>query len=265
MERRICKITNTFFLIYSGIMTYTITVEDFYIEHIDETDYPTTVFSFTGEVIIVTDTSDIVYYGVSDFGSGTNSIVVPKKGKLYKNQTLVYEGRFTDKGSYTGKCILYHYNGNKQYEGGMLNNRYSGFGTTYDTDGELVYEGGWVNGLQYGEGTLYENNVLIYTGYWFEGAKNGKGTDYSSIYRIYDGEWKDNMWHGSGTHYCEDGTIVQTTWNRGQKNGIGSVELPTGHYFINCEWKSDILLSQGLEAIPMNKLRKTRNRYTVIV
>ena len=246
-------------------MTYKITVDNFYIEHVEDTDYPTTTFHFTGEVIIVTDTSDIVYYGVSDFGSGTNSIVVPKKGKLYKNQTLVYEGRFTEKGGYTGKCALYHDNGNKQYEGNMLNNRYSGFGRTYDTDGKLVYEGDWVNGLQYGEGSLYEDDLMIYSGYWFEGAKNGKGTDYSSIYRIYDGVWKDNLWHGCGKHYCEDGTIIETTWNCGQKHGIGSIELPNGHFRINCEWKYDVLMYQGQEVVPAYKIRSTRNRDTVIV
>ena len=243
-------------------MTYNICVDYIYIEHIDETDYPDITFHFTGEVNIVNTATDIKCYGIYDFNTGSNVFVLPKKGKLYKNDVLIYEGKFTENGEYTGKCVLYHENGNKQYEGTMLKHRYSGFGKEYDENGDMVYEGDWVDGLQYGQGDQYENNIMIYSGYWYHGSKTGMGQDYSSSSRIYDGEWKDNMWHGAGTHYCEDGMIIETTWNRGQKNGMGSIEMPNGNFMINCEWKNDILLRPGEEVVPFYKLRKTRNKYT---
>lgn len=243
-------------------MTYDIRVDYLYIEHIDETDYPDITFNFTGDIRIANKITDNKYYGIYDFNTGRNVFILPKKGKLYKNNTLIYEGKFTEDGEFTGKCVLYHDNGNKQYEGNMLNHRYSGFGIEYDCDGNMVYEGDWVNGLQYGIGKQYENNIMIYSGYWYDGSKTGNGQDYSSSSRIYDGEWKDNMWHGSGTHYCEDGTIINTTWVRGQKNGVGSVEMLNGNLMVNCEWKNDILLYSGQEVVPLSKLRKTRNTYT---
>lgn len=243
-------------------MSIQITVNQLYIEDIDETVYPETVFCFTGDVYLVSNLTNNKYYGVYDIDSKQSIAVAPKKGKLYKNDVLIYNGKFTQDGQYTGKCVLYHDNGKIRYEGTMLNNRYSGFGKEYNEKGELVYEGDWVDGLQYGQGKLYENNIMIYSGYWYEGVKTGKGQDYSTSSRIYDGEWKDNMWHGCGTHYCESGLIITTTWNRGQKNGVGSVELQNGNVLVNCEWKNDVLVRTGEEMVPLTKLRKTRNNYT---
>ena len=243
-------------------MNYNINVNYLYIEHIDETDYPDITFNFTGEVRIVNKITNNKYYGIYDFNTGRNVFILPKKGRLYKNDILIYEGKFADNGDYTGKCVLYHDNGKKQYEGNMLKNRYSGFGKEYDWNGDIIYEGDWVDGLQYGQGKQYENDIMIYSGYWYDGAKTGKGQDYSASSRIYDGEWKDNMWHGCGTHYCESGLIITTTWNMGQKHGMGSIELLNGDMLIDCEWKNDVLLQPGREVVPLSKLRKTRNGYT---
>lgn len=234
-------------------MSIQITVNKFYIEDIDETVYPETVFHFTGEVYIVDNLINNKYYGIYDINTKQSIAVAPKKGELYKNDVLIYNGKFTRDGQYTGQCVLYYDNGNIRYEGSMLNHKYSGFGIEYNEKGELLYEGDWVDGLQYGQGKLYENNVMIYSGYWYEGVKMGKGQDYSAKSRIYDGEWKDNMWHGCGTHYCESGLIITTTWNRGQKHGVGTVKLQNGDILINCEWKNDILMYSGEKIVSFSK------------
>jgi hypothetical protein len=118
-------------------MNYNINVNYLYIEHIDETDYPDITFNFTGEVRIANKITNNKYYGIYDFNTGRNVFILPKKGRLYKNDILIYEGKFADNGDYTGKCVLYHDNGKRQYEGNMLKNRYSGFGKEYDKNDEL--------------------------------------------------------------------------------------------------------------------------------
>ena len=88
-------------------MSIQITVNQLYIEDIDETVYPETVFCFTGDVYLVSNLTNNKYYGIYDIDSKQSIAVAPKKGKLYKNGVLIYNGKFNARWTiYRKMCVV---------------------------------------------------------------------------------------------------------------------------------------------------------------
>ena len=78
--------------------------------------------------------------------------------------------------------VLYYSNGNKYYEGELVDGKKHGKGIMYDIDGKRVYEGEWKNDKRVGNGICY--------------IKGGK---------IYEGYLNDDNWYGQGTFFDENG------------------------------------------------------------
>lgn len=85
-------------------------------------------------------------------------------GKLFRNNTLIYEGNFNN-GKFQGNGTLYE-NGLKVYEGEFENDVFWGSGISYyETTENIEYDGEWVNGCKHGHGTLYsDSGDIVYSG-----------------------------------------------------------------------------------------------------
>lgn len=89
-------------------------------------------------------------------------------GTLYydnENNSIQYQGDFQNH-KYHGDGVLYHQNGNKHYEGGFVNGRRHGLGTShYESTGTIEYTGDWVGDEKHGEGSLFtEAGEIVYNG-----------------------------------------------------------------------------------------------------
>lgn len=92
-------------------------------------------------VLETTENDKAVKYN-GDFVNGRKT----GKGKLYVNQTLVYEGQFLND-SRSGYGVSYYDNGLKEYEGDFIGDKFQGMGTLYDYVGGVVYKGEFRDGL----------------------------------------------------------------------------------------------------------------------
>ena len=143
-----------------------------------------------------------------------------KKGKLYLNGILEYEGEFLVGKKWTGKG--YDENGKVIYE------LIEGTGTIkeYEKDSgeyipkQLIYEGEMLkgkllNGIKY----KYKDRELIATVEYIEGKIwNGEVEEYNKYDElIFDGEYKNGVrWNGKGIEYSEDGeTKYKVTYENG--------------------------------------------------
>ena len=89
-------------------------------------------------------------------------------GTLYydnENNSIQYQGNFQNH-KYHGDGVLYHQNGHKQYEGGFVNEKRQGLGTShYESTGTIEYTGDWVGDEKHGEGSLFtEAGEIVYNG-----------------------------------------------------------------------------------------------------
>ena len=86
---------------------------------------------------------------------------------VYKNGNY-YIGEFKN-GLRHGKGIEYYKNGNIQYDGDFINDKFEGNGKYIYEDGEY-YIGEFKNGLRHGKGTqYYKNGNIKYDGYFING------------------------------------------------------------------------------------------------
>jgi hypothetical protein len=100
-----------------------------------------------------------------------------------------------------------------KYEGGLINENFSGQGTLSMFD-NFYYEGGFKEGQLHGTGTMYFAEAL------------GE----------YSGEWKDSKYEGQGTLTLADGDKYVGEWKDGNENGQGTVTYPDGNKYVG-EWK----------------------------
>ena len=117
--------------------------------------------------------------------------VLERKGKelsdtnketIDKENGIRFDGRVFE-GIPFGFGYLFDENGNKIYEGIMINWNRMGYGTSYSDKGMMEYEGTWCNDLRCGYGKSFDNEGnVIFEGNWFNGNRieydyNGDGND----------------------------------------------------------------------------------------
>ena len=91
--------------------------------------------------------------------------------------------------------VLFYSNGNKYYEGELVDGKKHGKGIMYDIDGNKMYEGEWRYDKRVGNGICY--------------IKGGK---------IYEGYLNDDNWYGQGTFFDENGekslkeSVIMVYW-----------------------------------------------------
>ena len=114
----------------------------------------------------------LLYYNDSEKkfyeGSVNHVLKYHGNGTLYydnEDNTTLYQGSFENH-KYNGEGVLYHQNSNKSYEGGFVNGRRHGLGTSfYETTNTIEYTGDWVGDEKHGEGSLFtEAGEIVYNG-----------------------------------------------------------------------------------------------------
>ena len=106
--------------------------------------------------------------------------VLERKGKelsdknketIDKENGIRFDGRVFE-GIPFGFGYLFDENGNKIYEGMMINWNRMGYGTSYSENGRKEYEGTWCNDLRCGSGKSFDNEGnVIFEGNWYHGNR----------------------------------------------------------------------------------------------
>ena len=130
---------------------------------------------------------DYLYGLISGRGKQYNIMgnVILRKGRLYINNRLEYEGEFLFDKKWNGKG--FDENGRILYE---LKNG-NGKVKEYIVSGELVFEGEYLNGKKHGKGKEYDRSgKLVFEGEYLNGKKNGKGKEYDFFGKLkFEGEY----------------------------------------------------------------------------
>ena len=108
-----------------------------------------------------------------------------RKGKLYIEKKLEFDGEYLIDGKWDGKG--YDQNGNVIYE---LHNG-NGMVKEYDCLEDLVFEGEYNKGKRNGKGKEYKYGQLCYEGEYNKGKRNGKGKEYKNGQLCYMGEYNN--------------------------------------------------------------------------
>lgn len=98
----------------------------------------------------------------------------------------------------------------KRWEGGIRNDKPFGYGVLYNEEGEKEYEGFVVDGLKTYHGTEYycDMSTMHYDGFYFNDRKQGYGTLYDRTgVIVYQGLWKND--NPASIHF--DGNTIDST------------------------------------------------------
>ena len=100
------------------------------------------------------------------------------------------------------------------YKGGIIENKYDGFGTYYNRENNIHYRGFWKEGRFDRYGVLYKDGVLFYDGQYENGLPHGRGLSYKDGAISYSGSWEEGKFHGSGTAVDNMG-VFSGKWDEG--------------------------------------------------
>lgn len=150
-----------------------------------------------------------------------------------------------------GYGILNYKNGNKFYDGILLNNQMNGYGVIYYEDGKTIkHEGYFRENMYHGPGRAYRKNFSKkFVGQFENGYYCGKGTYFynnknNSI--KYEGDWRKSKKFGLGIRYYDHSID--------QKNKLDNLQTPeirksineTGNYIrYTGDWESDVRCGNG--------------------
>jgi hypothetical protein len=138
------------------------------------------------------------------------------------------------------------------YEGGLINENFSGQGTLSMSD-NFYYEGDFKEGQLHGTGTMYFAEALgEYSGEWKDSKYEGQGTLTLADGEKYVGEWKDGNENGQGTYTWPSGRKYVGEWKDGKYEGQGTITWPVGNKYVG-EWKDGKYEGQGTLTYPNGK------------
>ena len=127
---------------------------------------------------------------------------------IYFNGLKEYEGDIKNNKK-DGKGIEYYKNNKKRYEGMFKNGKHHGNGKEYYDNEILKYDGEFNNGVYDKKGIEYdETGKIIYEGEFKNGKYHGKGKLYRNGKLIYEGDFVDNKLQGKGKEYDEEGKVL---------------------------------------------------------
>ena len=166
------------------------------------------------------------------------------KDNFEGNNENYYIGEWKN-GLRNGKGKLYYNNGNLQYEGDFVNDKFEGNGKYISKNGKY-YIGEWKNGLKDGKGKFYyQNKNLIYEGDWVKDKPEGYGKRMLKNGKYYIGEWKNGLRNGKGKFYYNNGNLkYEGDWINDKCEGNGKVIFENGNYYIG-EWKNGLRNGKG--------------------
>lgn len=94
-----------------------------------------------------------------------------RNGTIDRDNGIRFDGRVFE-GIPFGFGSLFDENGNRVYEGMMINWNRMGYGTSYNENGWKEYEGYWSHDMRNGNGRLFDiEGSLVYEGNWIHGNR----------------------------------------------------------------------------------------------
>ena len=190
-------------------------------------------------------------------------VITDADGLLFTGTVL--EGtRFKGRGSFThrhtkgdrkGKCIV--------YEGGFLQGKFHGYGSSRDFATGCTYDGMFEHGAAHGIGKCRWAQGWEYEGEWHYDKRHGKGTcrQLEPGGEVYSGEWKDDQWdgigclkfagggqydgdfrrdklHGKGKYQFADGSVYEGFFKEDLREGHGCMTYADRHRYVG-EWRNN--------------------------
>ncbi len=213
-----------------------------------------------------------LYKKGKDTGSFYGYLSVEKIEEIYKSKTL-FEGIILNGKFNSGSGILFFANGNKKYEGNIVDEMYDGEGIEYDNKGEIVFQGIFeknqaktgmkfiINDYEYIESKIedyehiseklriFKTNDLLEIEYRDIRAngRSGFGTQYhdkEKMNKWYVGEYLGKERHGGGTEYYESENIKYTgNFERSHYNGNGVLYTEEGSKMYEGKFQMDVLMN----------------------
>lgn len=205
-------------------------------------------------------------------GSSYCYSTVERIEKIYKSKTL-FEGIILNGKFNSGSGILFFANGNKKYEGNIVDEMYDGEGIEYDNKGEIVFQGIFeknqaktgmkfiINDYEYIETKIeeykyiseklriFKTNDLLEIEYRDIRANGrlGFGTQYhdkKKMNKWYVGEYLGKERHGSGTEYYESEKIKYNgNFGMSHYNGNGVLYTEEGSKMYEGNFQMDVLMN----------------------
>ena len=169
--------------------------------------------------------------------------------KFFQNFIPLEQGNYYSGGIQNnlmhGKGKIYYKDGNVQYEGDFINDKFDGNGIYFDKDGNY-YDGKWKKGLRHGKGiTYFKDGRKQYDGDFVNGKAEGKGKYYYEDGNYYVGLWKNDLKDGKGTIYYKNGKIkFEGYFTEDKAEGIGKYYYEDGSYYEG-EWRNDLMHGKG--------------------
>lgn len=136
--------------------------------------------------------------------------------RMYKSDGVEYNIVFDKAGlnedyPAISKVFIYDNKDTKKIYSAQLKSNipYNGLAIIYNNNGEKVYEGNLVNGERNGEGISYSNGNIFFSGVWENGTKRkGELKDGNLFFK---GEFKDNkLWNGDVQNFTKDSYYIFT-------------------------------------------------------
>ena len=169
--------------------------------------------------------------------------------KFFQNFIPLEQGNYYSGGIQNnlmhGKGKIYYKDGNVQYEGDFINDKFDGNGIYFDKDGNY-YDGKWKKGLRHGKGiTYFKDGRKQYDGDFVNGKAEGKGKYYYEDGNYYVGLWKNDLKDGKGTIYYKNGKVkFEGYFTEDKAEGIGKYYYEDGSYYEG-EWRNDLMHGKG--------------------
>ena len=159
----------------------------------------------------------LIYVFVVDrMGVETRFYPDEHKGKVIKDQKVLYEGGMKQQVDATGKPI----------ESFVA----EGQGKSWDDDG--AYEGQWKDGMKNGEGKSWDVDGT-YEGQWKDGMKNGKGKLIRSDKSVILGFWVNDKLDGEATVKNAKGQYIKKKYRNGEDLGYYEFEYGGEVYMLD--------------------------------
>ena len=136
--------------------------------------------------------------------------------KFFSGRNIIFEK--------DGIAKEYGYNGDVLiYEGGYLNGKRNGKGTTYNyfcsTEEEFKYVGEYLNGKRNGKGKeYYYDEKLLFEGEYLNGKRNGKGKEYIDDVLFFEGDYLNGKRNGKGKEYIDDVLFFEGDYLNGKRD-----------------------------------------------
>lgn len=191
-----------------------------------------------------------IYYENGVYDGQVNKDINPHgKGKLYKNNKLIFEGQF-DNGIKTFGIMFENSSEDECYQGIIKNEKINGFGRIIYPKENRSIIANWVDGRIYGSATMNIQGVYMAKLKYTKGSPEWIDIKYLSthhpVYSYFgtiDEDFNPMKINGHGIIIYKDRSVYNGDVRDLKRNGVGILEKDGVIY--ECNWKNDMKDGNG--------------------